>query len=68
MTTGAPLPMATLGMFTKGLELDPPPIMPSSQINVKKPSTAPATARGLLRSKFLSAGGTNDVVWLLRAA
>lgn len=60
-TTGAPLPIATFGMLTRGVELEDPPI-PRSQSSVKKPSTAPTITRGLLRSKFLNAGGMKDVV------
>ena len=68
MTTGAPLPTATFGMLAKGAELEPPPIIPRSQSNVRNPSTAPTITLGLLRSILLSAGGTKEVFRLFRAA
>jgi hypothetical protein len=57
-TTGAPLPMATLGRFGALELLLPPPIFLNNQNTVRKPSMPNTTNRNLsLRNKFFSAGG-----------
>jgi len=69
MTTGGPLPIATLGSLTVLVDLLLPPIRPSSQKTDRKPSMPRMARRSLsLRRRFFSAGGILKPLCCCRAA
>lgn len=70
ITTGGPLPIATLGMFAGDHPppCEPRPLPPRSHSNVQKPSMPTTTIRSLsLRNRFFNAGGSAIELWF-RAA